>query len=199
MNETLDYKHYWDQAMSYEDYRALITDLLAEGKTTGSDQSEKMVAYGALNDKRMSGLDKRYTPSETLLSAMKKYAGAWGVLVITEGWCGDAAQIVPVITKAADAAGVALKVILRDEHPALIDAHLTNGGRSIPIILFIELATAEVKGIWGPRPQPAQKMVMDYKAAKEPKPPYSEFVKEVQLWYAKDKQQTMEQEWMALI
>lgn len=194
----MDYKAYWEKGESFDAYMQRIESLLAEGKTTGPNQTEALVEYTDLNAKRMARLAKTCNPSDTLLEQMRSTENL-AVLVITEGWCGDAAQIVPVIAKAGSAAGVKVRTVLRDENLELMDAHLTNGGRSIPIILFIDTKNWEVKATWGPRPEPAQKLVMDYKHADEPKPPYTEFVKEVQLWYAKDKQQSMETEWIQLL
>lgn len=194
----MDYKAYWEKGESFNAYMERIETLLAEGKTTGPNQTEALVEYADLNAKRMTRLTKTYTPSDALVERMKKQDGL-AILVITEGWCGDAAQIVPVIAKAGDAAEVPVRTILRDDNPELIDAHLTNGGRSIPIILFLDQTSWEVLATWGPRPEPAQKMVMDYKNAPEPKSEYAEFVKQVQLWYAKDKQQSMELEWIQLL
>lgn len=193
------YKQHWQKAQSYAEYRALIATLHSEGKTTGPNQSQAMLDYSVLNEQRMRRIDKTYEPNAELVNAWKRLANTHGILVITEAWCGDAAQSVPALAKAAEAAGIQAKFILRDDYPELIDKHLTNGGKSIPIALLLDLSLFEVKATWGPRPAPAQQMVMDYKHAPEPKAPYSEFVKEVQLWYAKDKQQSMEAEWLTWV
>lgn len=190
------YKEHWYAAQTYVEYRDMIASLHKEGKTTGPLQSEAMLDYSLLNEQRMKRIDKTYIPSDELIGAWRQFANTHGILVITEAWCGDAAQSIPAIAKAAAAAGVQARFILRDEFPDLIEKHLTNGGKSIPIALLLDLNRFEVLATWGPRPMPAQQMVMDYKHASEPKPPYSEFVKDVQLWYAKDRQQTMEAEWL---
>lgn len=194
----MNYKAYWNKAIVYSAYIQMIDALLEEGKTTGPNQTEALSEYTDLNAKRMARLSKTYQPSKTLIETMGQQKGLL-ILVITEAWCGDAAQIAPIIAKAGEAAEVPVKMILRDEHPELIDAHLTNGGRSIPIVLFIDEDKWEVNASWGPRPEPAQQLVIAYKRADEPKPPYAEFVKQVQLWYAKDKQKSMEAEWIALL
>ncbi|GAA3325280.1 hypothetical protein GCM10020331_056510 [Ectobacillus funiculus] len=58
-------------------------------------------------------------------------------LTITEDWCGDAMMINPIIRKLAEAANIEMRVALRDADTDLIDRHLTNGGRAIPIIFVI--------------------------------------------------------------
>jgi len=40
---------------------------------------------------------------------------------------------------------------------------------------------------WGPRPEEAQKKVMEYKALPEPRPPYEALSVEIQKWYNVDK------------
>lgn len=178
-----------NSAMSYDDYNKLINQLFEEGKTTGDNQSEAMLEYAKMNIFRMKRLDKTAKLSaelESVLDAIDQQAEKMTFLVITEGWCGDAAQNLPVINKIASYTDkIELKLILRDENLEIMDAFLTNGGRSIPKLIALKSSDLSVLGTWGPRPQTAQQMVQDFK--KIPDGDYSEFVKEVQLWYAKDK------------
>ena len=99
----------------------------------------------------------------------------------------------------ANEVDISSRFVLRDENLDLIDQHLTNGGRSIPVILVLDANSFEVIASWGPRPSAVQTMVMDYKKLSEPKPAYSEFSKEVQLWYAKDKYKSIEREFSELV
>ncbi|GAB2558663.1 thioredoxin family protein [Gracilibacillus alcaliphilus] len=80
------------------------------------------------------------------------------LLTITEDWCGDAMMINPVIRKIAEAAGIESRVALRDEDTDLIDRHLTNGGRAIPIVLILDGA-GHLIGKWGPRAPEVQQLV----------------------------------------
>jgi hypothetical protein len=191
-------KQYLELAIRYGDYVAILDRLLAEGKTTGNDQSEKMVNYASLNQQRMKRISKTYTPSEEAMSAASKLDRPIIWLVITEGWCGDAAQNIPILDKLqAIFPKVELKLILRDENPELMDQFLTNGGRSIPKLIALDANSYEVIETWGPRPAGLQKMVMDFK--RNPHIPYEEFTKDVQLWYAKDKGRSTEQEIIKLM
>jgi hypothetical protein len=189
----------WNDGKDYASYREMLDALLVEGKTTGQDQSEAMIAYAELNQHRMKRLEKTYTVSAAALDALNKVSQPIGALVITEGWCGDAAQSLPVIAAMCKVADIPVRCVLRDESPALIDLHLTNGARSIPKVLFIDLDQWIVMASWGPRPQALQRMVTDYRALSEPKLPYTEFAKNIQLWYAKDKQQSIEQEMIEML
>ncbi|MHC8520324.1 thioredoxin family protein [Rossellomorea sp. H39__3] len=61
------------------------------------------------------------------------------MIAITEDWCGDAMVNIPILLKLAEAAGIEVKMILRDENLELMDQYLTNGtSRSIPIFIFID-------------------------------------------------------------
>lgn len=185
-------------AMSYDRYMNLLVDLLAEGKTTGENQSEAMVGYGKMNVQRMKRLNKTIQLLPEFEEVLKGLTRKMTFLVITEGWCGDAAQNVPVLNKLSEQSNqIDLKLILRDENLEIMDAYLTNGGRSIPKLIALDSSTLEVIGTWGPRPETAQEMVSEFK--KMENGDYSEFVKVVQLWYAKDKTNSMQRELISLL
>jgi len=181
------------QTMTYEKYRELIDKLIIEGKTTGPNQSEAMLGYTKLNAQRMNRLDKKMQLEEDLLKAIASIEGEFIWLVITEGWCGDAAQILPIFQKIAESTDkISLQLILRDDHPELIDKFLTGGARAIPKLISIDKKSWEVVATWGPRPEPAQKMLMEFKA--NPSLSYDEFSLSLQKWYNKDKGKTTQEE-----
>ena len=91
-----------EKAISYSEYRTLVKGLLDEGKSTGPNQSEDLLNYSLLNDKRMKRLDKTMKLSEITQTKLAEIKEAQTWLVITEGWCGDAAQNLPVINKLAE-------------------------------------------------------------------------------------------------
>jgi hypothetical protein len=73
-----------------------------------------------------------------------------------------------------------------------MDAYLTNGGRSIPILVCLESAMLEPLGHFGPRPSPAQQIVADFK--ENPVGTRNEMVEKLHSWYAKDKTLTTQHE-----
>ena len=187
-------------ARPYADYRAHLSDLLAQGKTTGPNQSELYLEIARLNQSRMDRLDKRprLTPElGALLSGLRR---DYLFLVLSEGWCGDAAQSVPVMNWLAEASPrIALRVALRDEHPALMDQYLTNGGRSIPKLLMLDAQASEVLADWGPRPLVAQALTLRYLRKPEPKEDYRAHHMELHRWYARDKTASTQAELGALL
>ena len=137
-----------DNAYTYGTYRQLIDDLFAENKTTGEDHSEAMLNYTKLNLSRMNRLDRKSRLTEATIEQLDKIERPVTWLVITEGWCGDAAQIVPVLNHMAlKNENITLRFILRDENLPVIDAFLTNNARSIPKIIVLDTETLELGGL----------------------------------------------------
>lgn len=186
------------KAISYTEYRTLVKDLVAEGKSTGEVQTEALSNYSMLNDKRMKRLDKTIKLTEDAVTKIEAYHGNVTWLVLTESWCGDAAQTIPVINKVAELnANITLKVVLRDENEALMNEFLTNGGKSIPKLIAIDNSAGNVIGNWGPRPSEATKMVNDYKAEHGKLTP--EFKQDLQVWYNKNKGQNTIEDLLQLL
>ena len=188
-------KNIVDQAMNYSTYWELIETEFSKGRTTGPIQNVAMLQYTKLNIARMKRLDKTTKIKEAasiLLDQIQKPI-IW--LTLTEAWCGDAAQVIPVMEKlAANNPSITTKYILRDENLEIMDAFLTNGGRSIPKVIILDAENGKVLGSWGPRPTEAQQLVMDardkalsIKDKFERKAFWNEIKKQTQLWYAKDK------------
>ena len=120
------------------------------------------------------------------------------ILVLTETWCGDAAQNTPFLGLLEDTFDdVNIKILLRDEHLDLMNLHLTSGGMSIPKFIFLD-EEYNIVGDWGPRPAPLQKMVLNNRDSENPIP-YSEFSIEIQKWYNADKSVTLQQEILDLL
>lgn len=180
-----------DSSMSYEQYRNLIDNLLLENKTTGNDQAAAMINYTNMNVHRMKRLDKTTSMTEKGIEELNTLKQSYTWLVLTEAWCGDAAQTVPVMNKIAESSNgkISVRFILRDEHLDIIDAHLTKNGRAIPKLIVLDNSLKEVTN-WGPRPKTLQDMVNVWKA--DPLLTHEDWSEKVHAWYAKDKtQQTM--------
>ncbi len=185
------------KAISYQNYRSLVNTLVEEGKSTGPNQSEDLLNYSKLNDRRMKRLDKTVKLSEdTIVKTINlKEQQTW--LVITEGWCGDAAQNLPVINKiAALNENIKLKLVLRDENLELMDSFLTNGGRAIPKLIALD-SNNNVLNTWGPRPSVATKMVSDFKEKNGSL--NAQFKQDLQVWYNKDKGKSLQDDFIDIL
>jgi hypothetical protein len=187
-----------ENSFSYHDYRNLVTKLLSENKVTGHEQSEALVHYSELNEARMNRLEKTIKITEENSQKLQKLQNEYLWLVISEGWCGDAAQILPIIHKMAEVSNeVDLKIILRDDNDAVMNYFLTNGSKSIPKLIIIDKTTNEVVGDFGPRPEGAKQLILDYKNTHGI---IDETAKTaLQLWYLHDKGVSTQNEIMALL
>jgi hypothetical protein len=186
-----------EQAMDYTQYTDLTEKLLAENKTTGTNHASDLVEYTRMNLHRMRRVEKTTELSEGILVALQTIERRMIWVVLTEAWCGDAAQNVPAIVKIAEASPmIEVKLLLRDEHIEVMDAYLTNGGRSIPKLIALDADTLEELGTWGPRPEQAQQLVMDAKAQKMD---FTEMAEKLHGWYGKDRSRTLQQEFIPLI
>lgn len=185
-------------AQSYKEYKEMVLSLIKQGKSTGAEQNESRYHFSKLNNQRMKRLDKQTKLSEDTLTKTQKIQKDFTWLVLTESWCGDAAQTLPVINKFAEAnEKIDLKVVLRDENEDLMNQFLTNGSKSIPKLIVVENETKKVVGSWGPRSEKAAKMVQDYKEK------YGkiddQFKMDLQNWYNADKGEHIERELLDLI
>jgi thioredoxin-like negative regulator of GroEL len=185
-------------AYTYQAYRQLVDELLAQGKTTGPEQSEELTAYTDLNVKRMERLDKTVQVQPALAAAAAGLQGHYLWLIITEGWCGDAAQLVPIMEAVAQASAghLTTRYVLRDEHPELMQNYLTGGGKAIPKLLVVNPDTLVEITHWGPRPAPAQTLLHKLKAEGAT---HEEYAREIHTWYAHDRTQTTQTELLALV
>ncbi|MDG1398103.1 MAG: thioredoxin family protein [Polaribacter sp.] len=182
---------------TYQEYRDLVSDLLAEGKSTGPNQSEDLTNYSMLNDRRMKRLDKTIKISEETRQKVQALKETQTWLVLTEGWCGDAAQNLPVLNKIAEInENINMKFVLRDENIELMDLFLTNGGRSIPKLIALDKNNNVLK-TWGPRPSFANRMVVEYKAKNGNLD--AQFKQDLQVWYNKDKGKSTQEDFIAFV
>jgi hypothetical protein len=158
-----DFKTLWDSALTFEAFLAAST-------------KHRGLWEGLYKIARLPAWAMQSVPAD----AGRK------LLIIAEDWCGDASSTVPVLARLAhEAPGLELRIILRDQHPDVMDRYLTNGSRSIPIAIALDEQFNEV-GHWGPRPRELQAWVM----ANRLTVPKAELYPQVRQWYARDHGET---------
>jgi hypothetical protein len=184
----------FEKAYTFKAYNELIESLLEKNKTTGTNQSEAMINYTQMNQKRMKRWFKTLKLSDEIKGLnIDGQSQKW--LIITEGWCGDAAHNIPGIEMIARELGIETRYILRDENPEIIDAYLTNGGRAIPKLIAVDKDFNELF-TWGPRPKECQEL---YLTLKENGSDWNEILEKVQRWYNSDKGAMLQQEFTQLL
>jgi len=182
------YQNAIQQGLSYSEYRQHINDLVAINLTTGIKQTPALLEFTKLNIHRMNRLDKTISISNAMSSQLKQIQQPQIWLLVAEAWCGDCAQILPIIAKIAEQGGdkITLKIIGKDTDAELMNAYLTNGGMSVPKLIILDKKNLAELTTWGPRPMPAQEIMLHWKANKDTIS-IDTFEKELHLWYARNK------------
>lgn len=170
-------------ALSGSDYLQLQEHLVEIKSTTGDNKSEEMVHYTMLNWQRTKRVLKTMEIEDSIQNSISN-APAQKWILISEPWCGDASQSVPIIIELAKLnPAITLDILLRDENLDVMDLFLTNGGRSIPKLIRLNPQTNEVVSVWGPRPKAAQELYLQMKADNLS---HEEMVIQLQNWYNKN-------------
>lgn len=185
---------YIEKGLTFDEYYDQMDAFVNEGKASGENQTEDLIEYTRVNQRRMKKWRKVYKTSSEWLEAVKNLDRKEDWILLTESWCGDAAQNISQINNMAEVSDkIDLKILYRDENLELMDQFLTNGGRSIPKLIRLDAETKEVIGSWGPRVKTAQNIVI------EGKKNGTNYGEELHAWYAKNKSVDLENEFIELI
>ncbi len=158
---------------------------------TLNDYDKSFYDYRKLNFQRSSRLEKTFIPTDETKQLFSEINQQQKWIVITESWCGDSAQNLPVIAKLAQLSGlIDLKIVLRDSNLEFMDLHLTNGGRAIPKLIVFDENDNKIFQ-WGPRPVEAQNLFTRFKNDGIAKPDIN---KELHLWYGRNRGKEVERE-----
>lgn len=186
------------KALTYEQYHQLIKKLLWEGKTTGADQGVDQLKYAKLNFRRMKRVFRTTLISEDLIDIFQKIDRKQLWVVLSEGWCGDVAEILPALARLAEQTEkIDLRILLRDENPELMEAYLTNGKRSIPKLIALDDKTKTELFTWGPRPKIFQNLALGRKI--DPRMSPDEFYELLHKEYTLDKTNSLQKELLELV
>jgi len=181
--------------MDYQKYLDLFKRQIDEPNL--DDELEmKRFEIKKLNLQRTLRLEKHFAPSEELIKVISSIQSPQTWLALTESWCGDSAQNLPIIAKAAALnTKINLRIIPRDENLEIMDQYLTNGSRSIPKLVVFDDKNNELFR-WGPRPTEAQNLFSKLKSEGLDKP---EINKQLHLWYGKNGGKEVEKELILLL
>ena len=132
-------KEWLERALSFQEY---------------VDKAEMNVPTIKANyeDTQISEEDHKYFAS--LSSKLEK--GAIKVLALSESWCGDCVENLPIVAKLASLYPCFdLLVFSRDDNLDIMDRYLTDGKRVIPVFVFFDEEGQEI-GRFIERPQGAR-------------------------------------------
>ena len=173
-------------------------DTVGADRQAAWDRAQTFAAFLPTADDNVDLWEQNYSRAripQDLADRAAAAVGSWRLLVLSEDWCGDAANTVPVLAAFAEAVPTLdLRLLARDENLDLMDEHLTGTSRSIPVVILLDGDGVE-RGWWGPRPADLQAWVMGPGQELEKDDRY----REVRKWYVRDRGRTTVEDVVALI
>jgi len=168
------FAHLWESALTFEQF--VETSRQHRELWTGVYRTAVVPAW-AIEDARRLG-------------------GRFRLVALVEDWCGDASSTVPVVARFAQAAGIELRILRRDQHPEVMDRYLSpTGARAIPVVIVLTGEMEEV-GHWGSRPSELQAFVTGERAKGRTS---KDYFAEVRRWYARDRGESTLREILAVV
>jgi hypothetical protein len=147
------------------------------------------------NAELWQGLYRTATIRDEDVARARSLGGPWRLLALSEDWCGDTVNTLPIIARLAEQAGnLELRMLRRDEHDDLMHLHLSSGTRSIPVVMILDAEGWEW-GWWGPRPAGLQRWVRAVGMLL----PREERYRRTRSWYARDRGRTTIEEILVAI
>ncbi len=184
------------KSMSYESFMEISRSFLTQGYLQSNETDKARYENIKLNYHRSQRIQKTYKINQELSTLVKSIQRTQTWLVITENWCGDSAQNLPIISVIASQNQlILLRIIERDKNLELMDMYLTNGSRSIPKLIALDENYDELFR-WGPRPKAGQ----DYfNMLKENGTDKKSALEKLHLWYSQNRGSELEKEFTQLI
>lgn len=198
MNTTLSPAiDYWEKSISYQEYKSTFEAIVMRSESDIVASEKEMHNYYILNWARSKRVEKIYTISDNAKSVLSGLSTKQRWIIITEAWCGDSSQSLPILAALAEyrSDSIEFRICSRDLYPELLELYKTNGSMGIPKLIAIDSNGKELF-TWGPRPVEAQTV---FDALKHDNLEKSKIYEAMHLWYAKDKGQTVEREIVSLL
>ena len=184
--------------LSFREFSQLVELKAATQSSTGLPNSERIAAT-KLNASRIRRIEKQTVVSEKIKKILASLEETWIWVVLTESWCGDGAQLLPIIFRISEISDkIELIVLLRDENPEWIESHKTNGSHSIPKLVGFKKVGGVELGDWGPRPAQIQDRLNAFKN-ENPRLGHDEVSKFVQELYTADKGASFQEEFAGVL
>jgi hypothetical protein len=188
----------WDRGLAFSDYVRLMEEQMRMDPDAETDETKRSrLCNVPLNYQRTTRILKTFSVTAEIrhaLEAIELPQQQW--MVLSEPWCGDSAQCLPYLAKLAECTPrIRLRILLRDEHPDIMDQYLTEGTRGIPKLVAFD-GEGEELFRWGPRPAGAQE---EFLRARQEGLEKRQALGRVHLWYARDRGKEIQKEIIALL
>jgi thioredoxin-like negative regulator of GroEL len=131
----------------------ILERVFAGGETYAQYLARIMAEEGVMRD-LLTASERILAETEIDLAPFTRLSEPVRVLVLSEDWCGDCTDNLPILNRIAEESGkLDVRIVSRDDHPEIMDGYLKYGTfRSIPLILFLA-ADGEVIGHFTERPE----------------------------------------------
>jgi thiol-disulfide isomerase/thioredoxin len=185
----MELKNYYSKSWDYKTYFDFVFSMTKE-------TTDKYAQYYPINYKRMERLNSTLVIPDQIQNKINQLKPLT-YLVLSEGWCGDCAQIIPVLAKMTEVSkNIELKILIAAQNNELLEKYPTNNSLSVPVVIGMDKETNQEKFVWGARPKFGLELLKKYKSDKN----YTkdEFQKDLQMAYNKDKGITIMNELIAL-
>ena len=184
------------QGLTYAAYMDVMAGAADAPEPADDAEAAERISYTKLNLHRSGRISRTWRPSDELAALAARLAGPQLWMALTEPWCGDSAQCLPCLAVLAkDLPAVDLRMVLRDDNLDIMDQFLTDGKKSIPILVAFDPDGAELFR-WGPRPAAAQAVVDEAKTEGLEKP---DMLERLHLWYGRDRGKHLDAEFAAVL
>lgn len=179
------------KGLPYEAYVNQMRQQVEAGDEGLDEKARKDYTYTSLNYHRTKRAHRSYKVSDEVRALIDSVTAPQVWVVITAAWCGDSAQTIPYVAEMVkDNPNIDLRILERDDNLDIMDAYLTNGKRSIPILIAINEDGEELFR-WGPRPYQASQV---YSESVEEGLPKAEVNQRLHLWYGRNRGKAVEAE-----
>lgn len=184
--------------LSFEDFTAFAQQIVDKEITEEPYNKDSFFQYTEVNHNRSAKALRNFQLDKKLYNVVNEGINEWTWVLINEPWCGDGSFIQPVLYAMALASGGAIdfKIVLRDKNLDIMNEYLTNGGMAVPKLVCLDKNLNEL-GSWGPRPKALQDEFLEWKKADDFD--VNTKIKKVNRWYIKDKNQSIQAEFVDLI
>lgn len=169
--------------------------LLSAERLAGGRNFQEFLAAAQKNVELWNAVYRTATVPEGAVERASRIPGRWHLVALSEDWCGDAVNTLPVVAKLVERVpNLTLTVFGRDANPDLMASHLTGTARAIPVIIVLDELLVE-HGWWGPRPRVLQEWFASVGVGLEK----TERYKRIRSWQARDRGRTTLDEILTLV
>ena len=196
MAKEISYVQALQASITYHQHLLDIKAYLTNNKRKIEYKGVDLVHYTQLNLEQMESWNENINIIPEIKQYVKSITEKIDLVVITEAWCLDAAHVLPVVQKFSELNDqIHLKILIRDNHPEVMNKYLTDGSKSIPIVVGIQHENEKMIELfhWGPKPKAMSEYSLKF-YNEELGISFKEYIEQTSIWYINDKTTSIQKE-----